>query len=166
MTKFTFDGYKHSLCIPCKNTKSGPRKDKRGVDLISDALPFGRLWYGEPNAVSDAIGCVMHREHFGQFRFILVTQLFGRCFLRSCEKERKTDGVKSIPKSPENVAPFTKGGWPVDALSPGTMRLLRKIADQDGWTLEEVMTAAMEEFVARRKAEKELETKIICFPKR
>ena len=24
--------------------KSGPRKDKRGVDLISDALPFGRLW--------------------------------------------------------------------------------------------------------------------------
>ena len=22
-----------------------PRKDKRGVDLISDVLPFGRLWY-------------------------------------------------------------------------------------------------------------------------
>ena len=22
-----------------------PRKDKRGVDLIFDALPFGRLWY-------------------------------------------------------------------------------------------------------------------------
>ncbi len=32
-----------------------PRKDKRGVDLISDVLPFGRLWYGEPNAVSNAI---------------------------------------------------------------------------------------------------------------
>jgi hypothetical protein len=31
-----------------------PRKDKRGVDLISDALPFGRLWYGEPNAISNA----------------------------------------------------------------------------------------------------------------
>jgi hypothetical protein len=31
-----------------------PRKDKRGVDLISDALPFGRLWYGEPNAISYA----------------------------------------------------------------------------------------------------------------
>jgi hypothetical protein len=25
-----------------------PRKGHRGVDLISDALPFGRLWYGEP----------------------------------------------------------------------------------------------------------------------
>ena len=34
--------------------KSVPRKDRRGVDLISDALPFGRLSYGEPNAVSDA----------------------------------------------------------------------------------------------------------------
>jgi hypothetical protein len=22
-----------------------PRKDRRGVDLISDALPFGALWY-------------------------------------------------------------------------------------------------------------------------
>ena len=31
------------------------RKDKHGVDLISDALPFGSLWYGEQNAVSNAI---------------------------------------------------------------------------------------------------------------
>ena len=29
-----------------------PRKDKRGVDLISDALPFGRLWYGEPKRLA------------------------------------------------------------------------------------------------------------------
>jgi hypothetical protein len=33
-----------------------PRRDHRGVDLICDALPFGRLWYGEPNAISNAIG--------------------------------------------------------------------------------------------------------------
>jgi hypothetical protein len=33
-----------------------PRKDHRGVDLISDMPPFGWLWYGEPNAVSNAIG--------------------------------------------------------------------------------------------------------------
>jgi hypothetical protein len=31
------------------------RKDRRGFDLISDALPFGRLWYGEPSAVSNAV---------------------------------------------------------------------------------------------------------------
>jgi hypothetical protein len=29
-----------------------PRKDKRGFDLISDALPFGSLWYLK---VADAI---------------------------------------------------------------------------------------------------------------
>ena len=39
-----------------------PRDDRRGVDLISDALPFGRLWYGEPNAVSDAIGYAKFRS--------------------------------------------------------------------------------------------------------
>ena len=39
-----------------------PRKDKRGVDLISDALPFGGLWYGEPNAVANAIGYAEHRS--------------------------------------------------------------------------------------------------------
>jgi hypothetical protein len=33
-----------------------PRKDHRGVDLISDALPFGRLWYDGPNVVANAIG--------------------------------------------------------------------------------------------------------------
>jgi hypothetical protein len=30
------------------------RKDHRGVHLISDALPFGRLSYGKPNAVSNS----------------------------------------------------------------------------------------------------------------
>ena len=42
-----------------------PRKDKRGVDLIFDALPFGRLWYGDANAVANAIGYAMHssRSH-------------------------------------------------------------------------------------------------------
>ena len=39
-----------------------PRKDKRGVDLISDVLPFGRLWYGKQNAVSNAIGYAKHRS--------------------------------------------------------------------------------------------------------
>jgi hypothetical protein len=39
-----------------------PRKDHRGGDLSSDALPFGRLWYGEPNAASNAIGYAKHRS--------------------------------------------------------------------------------------------------------
>jgi hypothetical protein len=34
-----------------------PRKDKRGVDLISDVLPFGRVWYDTPE---NAIGYATH----------------------------------------------------------------------------------------------------------
>jgi hypothetical protein len=32
-----------------------PRKNHRGFDLVSEVLPFGRLWYGEPNAVGNAV---------------------------------------------------------------------------------------------------------------
>jgi hypothetical protein len=48
-----------------------PRKDHRGVDLISDALPFGALWYGEPNAITNAIGCAKFysRSHDAVIRF-------------------------------------------------------------------------------------------------
>ena len=47
-----------------------PRKDKRGVDLISDVLPFGKLSYIEPNAVSNAIGCAkfFSRSHHAVIR--------------------------------------------------------------------------------------------------
>jgi len=42
-----------------------PRTDKRGVDLISDALRFDALWYAGPNAISNAIGFAKHssRSH-------------------------------------------------------------------------------------------------------
>jgi hypothetical protein len=40
----------------------GPRNDKRGFDLTSDVLPFGRLWYGGPNAAANAIGYAEHRS--------------------------------------------------------------------------------------------------------
>jgi hypothetical protein len=32
------------------------------ADLISDALPFGRLWYAEPNAINNAIGYAKFRS--------------------------------------------------------------------------------------------------------
>jgi len=39
-----------------------PRNDHRGVDLISDVLPFGRLWYDQAD---HAIGYAQHysRSH-------------------------------------------------------------------------------------------------------
>jgi hypothetical protein len=46
-----------------------PRKDHRGVDLISDALPFGRLWYDKPNVVTHAIECA---------RFLAVQMLLNQ----------------------------------------------------------------------------------------
>jgi len=44
-----------------------PRKDHHGVDLISDALPFGRLWYDTPD---NAIGYAIHssRSHAAVIR--------------------------------------------------------------------------------------------------
>jgi len=37
-----------------------PRKDHRGVDLVSDVLPFGRQWYTE---IPHAIG---YAEHYSR----------------------------------------------------------------------------------------------------
>jgi hypothetical protein len=37
-------------------------RDIAALILFPDALPFGRLWYGEPNAVSNAIDYAKHRS--------------------------------------------------------------------------------------------------------
>jgi anti-sigma factor ChrR (cupin superfamily) len=40
---------------PDARLRSPPaQRSSRDVDLISDALPFSWLWYGEPNAVGNA----------------------------------------------------------------------------------------------------------------
>jgi hypothetical protein len=43
----------------------------RGVNLISDALPFGRLWYGGLNAISNAVDYAKFysRSHDAVIRF-------------------------------------------------------------------------------------------------
>jgi hypothetical protein len=51
-----------------------PRKDHRGVDLISDVRPFGRLWYGEPSAISNAIG---YAEHYSRSRHAVIRPVPG-----------------------------------------------------------------------------------------
>jgi hypothetical protein len=45
-----------------RNPGSVEADNRRGFDLISDALPFGHLWYGEPNAISNAIAYAMHQS--------------------------------------------------------------------------------------------------------
>ena len=48
-----------------------PRKDKRGVDLISDALSVGRVWYCKPGAVSNAIDYAKFRSRHVALSFAL-----------------------------------------------------------------------------------------------
>ena len=50
--------------------KIRPRKDHRGFDLISYALPFGRPWYSEPNAASNAVSYAnfFSRSHWAVIR--------------------------------------------------------------------------------------------------
>jgi hypothetical protein len=48
--------------ISAASQANSATSNHRGVDLISDVLPFGRLWYGEPNAAANAIGYAKHRS--------------------------------------------------------------------------------------------------------
>ena len=67
ITREDIEAFKGDACDGCPQRKMHvyevrPRKDRRGADLISDALPFGRLWYGEPNAISNAIDYAKYRS--------------------------------------------------------------------------------------------------------
>jgi len=74
--------------------------------------------------------------------------------------------MKPIAKRwPDNVEVFHIADLAVDTLDQGMMRLLRKIADEKGWTVEEVIVGAIEQRVERCKAEQNLDGKIIRFPK-
>ena len=75
-----------------------PRKDQRGVDLISDALPFGRLWYADPNAISNAID-------YAKFR------------------SRSHDAVIHVYDDAGNVIETHEHGNPTEARSFGAMFL-------------------------------------------
>src|SRR5262249_54845101 len=53
-----------------------PRKDHRGVDLISDAPPFGRLWYDTPDhiinrEIDDLRGTLFRQTMFAEFEKII-----------------------------------------------------------------------------------------------
>jgi hypothetical protein len=64
-----------------------PRKDNRGADLISDALPFGRLWYGEPDAIRNAVD---YAQHAGQQPHADIP-----CFHHPRDREDPSEGALS-----------------------------------------------------------------------
>ena len=62
-------------------------------------------------------------------------------------------------------APFD-GLPPLNKVDQTMMRRLRKLADQRGCNVEDLIHEAIEQWVAQCEAERELETKIVRFPKR
>ena len=79
-----------------------PRKDKRGFDLISDVLPFRRLRYGEPGAISNAIGYAKFRSR-SHDAVIRVYDEAGNLFLKhtstlAISKSREVPRFRGEPR--------------------------------------------------------------------
>jgi hypothetical protein len=68
------------------------RKNKCGVDLISDALPFGKLWYAEPKAISNAVG---YAKFYSRSNHAVI---------------RVFDEAGNVVKSEEHVGDFREPG--------------------------------------------------------
>jgi hypothetical protein len=64
--------------------KIRPRRDHRGVDQPSDALPFGRLWYTKPD----------HAIGYAKFRS------------RSCHVIRVYDDAGNVTETHEHTGDF------------------------------------------------------------
>src|ERR1043165_3707324 len=64
---------------------------------------------------------------------------------------------------PNNVVIFRIGRWRTDCLDQGMMRAMRRISDECGSTIEEVMDRALFDFVQSCVADGELARKIIPF---
>jgi hypothetical protein len=73
-----------------------PRKDKLGVDLISDALPFGQLWYADPDAITNAIDYAKFssRSHDAVIR---VYDEAGNV-IETHERKREFKSCKKLPR--------------------------------------------------------------------
>jgi hypothetical protein len=72
-----------------------------------------------------------------------------------------------MEKLPPNMTPFAPfDGLPaLNKVDQTMMRRLRELADRRGWSVEHLIHEALEQWVAHCEAERELETKIIRFPK-
>ena len=81
--------------------------DRRGADLLSDVLPFARLWYGEPDAVTYAITMqsLAAAKAAGPDRVISVCSLAStpkRSCLRFCDSLQRIQGGLDA-----KIAPFS-----------------------------------------------------------
>jgi hypothetical protein len=87
---------------------------------------------------------------------------------RFCETGSGAVRLASASDRGPNITPFAPfdGLPPLHKVDQATMRRLRKLADQRGSSVEKLIHEAIEQWVALCEAERELETKVIRFPKR
>jgi hypothetical protein len=77
--------------------------------------------------------------------------------------------VREIVETPlQNLMPFAPfdGLPPLHQVDQTMMRGLGELADRRGWTVEHLIHEALGRWVAQCETERELEMKIIRFPKR
>ena len=74
--------------------------------------------------------------------------------------------MKTTPKTrPSNVTSFIlEGRWPLAGFDQRELRRLSKTAKRNGVDLADVLSEAVESFVAKCEAEADLEGKVIKFP--
>ena len=48
-----------------------PRKDREGIDLISELFRYGPIWYAGPDAVRNAMAYAKYRSHSRSQRAII-----------------------------------------------------------------------------------------------
>jgi hypothetical protein len=71
-----------------------------------------------------------------------------------------------MKKSPRNITPFVLEGLPpLHKVDQRMMRNLRKLADRTDCTVEDLIRGAIVQFVRNCEAQREVEDKIVSFPK-
>ena len=75
-------------------------------------------------------------------------------------------GMKTTPNTrPSNVTSFIlEGRWPLAGFDQRELRRLSKTAKRNGVDLADVLSEAVESFVAKCEAKADLEEKVIKFP--
>jgi hypothetical protein len=48
-----------------------PRKDREGIDLVSELFRYGPIWYAGPDAIRNAIAYAKYRSHSRSQRAII-----------------------------------------------------------------------------------------------
>jgi hypothetical protein len=85
----------------CHLYEARPRKDKRGVDLMSDALRYGALSYAEPNAINNAVVGTRDTEDIAK---VLKDSVVRGCLLQLLY-ERRSGGSVPFGHAEQAVPP-------------------------------------------------------------